>query len=258
MPTKPKATVADKKKTSPKQLTTWGWSRLMDWEKCRAMAKFKHIDKVPQPESEALAHGSEVHELAQQYAVAALKKLPPDLANFTEEFTWLQAHKRQVLVEQQYALDKAWSSTSWFESDAAKARKPPPWMRAVLDAVVPEIIKPLPWDKKLKAAELAKTVVVIDHKTGKVREENLPQLELYAMTAFAVFPHAMTVDAAFWYLDQGELSRMVHKRDQLPALQKKWAARVAPLLADVTFKPKPGRHCTWCPYRRSKGGPCEY
>jgi CRISPR/Cas system-associated exonuclease Cas4 (RecB family) len=256
MPTKPVAKT--KSAATPAQFTTWGWSRLKDWEKCPAYAFYKHLKKLKEPESSHLAYGNEVHEVVQRYSVGATKKLPEALTNFKEEAAWLVAHKRQVMVEQQYALDGKWQPTEWFDGDAVKKSKPLPWLRAVLDAVVPEVKQPLPWAKDWKKAVLEKTVIVIDYKTGKFREENQPQLEIYGLTVFAVFPQAQLVDAGFWYLDQGELDRKVFRREDLPKLQKAWLKRVTPMLNDKQFRPNPGRHCTWCAYRKSNNGPCKY
>jgi hypothetical protein len=36
----------------------------------------------------------------------------------------------------------------------------------------------------------------------------------------------------------------------------RWEKKVAVMEGDRTFAANPGRHCQWCAYAKSKGGPC--
>lgn len=239
MPTKPKQSL------SKKFFSTWSFGRFKDWKMCPLHAKLKHLDKLKERESPAMVEGTKVHEEAQLTAVGAKKRLPTSLQYFKEEFAWLRKNKSSVEVEQQLALDRRWHVTSWFESDARKEGQPMPWVRIVMDAALPD-----PKDHTV--------VHVIDHKNGKIRPEDKQQLELYAIGGFAKYEDAATISAELWYLKHGEIVKETYARSEAPNLQRAWDAKVRPMLMDRKLGPKPGRYCTFCPYRRSAGGPCKF
>src|SRR6266704_5082822 len=55
-------------------IAAWSYSRFGDYQQCPALAKYKIIDKLREPDSKAGAKGTRVHALA---AVWASKKIPP-------------------------------------------------------------------------------------------------------------------------------------------------------------------------------------
>ena len=217
------------------KFTAWSYSRLHDYDECPARASYKHLQKIPEgPKGPALLRGSEIHKLAENFGTGRLKKLPVELKLFAEEFAELVKHKRILQVEQQLALDASWQPSDWFGPQA--------WLRAVLDACYA--------DKS--------TFVVRDYKTGRVKPENIAQLDLYALVGFAYHEEVETVDAALWYTDAGEVNARNYVRADVPRLQREWTRRTKKMLADTTFKPKPGNACRWCPYTKGKGGPCRF
>lgn len=240
MPTPPKPAA----KAATKKFTAWGYTRINDYLKCPAFAKYKHLDRLPEPESDALARGSKIHELAQVHSQASSRaKCPPELQTFEQEFKGLQkvAAKRRLFAEAQWAFDAAWQPTGWFAKDA--------WVRGVVDC------------HYFYEDGERRLVKVIDYKTGKVNDAHLGQLSLYAMTAMLQYPEAEGASTELWYLDHGVLRPdppKVYDRAELPALKKEWAAKAKPLLSDAKFTPKPSKACTWCTYSRAKGGPCKY
>lgn len=224
------------------RFTAWSYSRLSDYEDCPLKAKLKHLDKVQEPSSPALQRGSDVHELAARYATGKLDVLPPELARFPEEFTDLRRRK-DVEVERQLAVTCAWQPCAWFGHDA--------WLRIVVDATYAGAT----FDEPGR--------VVIDHKTGKVRATNNDQLDLYGLVMLVYYPGVKRVDSALWYLDQGEIASRSLLRTEADTVRARWERRVAPMLADEAFAPKPGNACRWCWYGqggKAKGGPglCDF
>lgn len=225
MPTKP---------TMVKKIMAWSYSRFNDYLKCPALARYKHVDKLKEPDNAAMANGSRIHTLAEQFAGGKLAKLPTELGNFKKEFADLR--KAKPSLEQDWAFDRAWAVVSWFAPNA--------WVRIKMDAHY--------IDKK-------NVCVVIDHKTGKIYEEDHAlQRSLYAVGAFHMYPDVKTVVTKHWYLDLGEERVSTFIRTQLPALTKGWEDRTTPMLNDVRFPPTPGNHCRWCHFRKSNGGPCKF
>jgi RecB family exonuclease len=104
-------------------------------------------------------------------------------------------------------------------------------------------------------------VLVVDNKTGKVREEHLEQLKLYAMGALLKFPTVDAVDVRLWYIDANlEVPQepKLYYRKELPALKTYWLKETKAMLNDTKFAPKPSSNCRYCHFRKSNKGPCTY
>lgn len=222
MPTKPVA-----------RITAWSFSRWKDYEQCPRKAKYKHVDKLKEPGSSAMQRGSDIHTLAERYLKAELPALPNELCLFTKEFKALQ--KKKPGVEAEWAFKDDWSRTDWFNKEA--------WLRIKVDAYA--------FPKK-------KAMDVIDHKTGKPKDDHDLQLSLYAMGGFLIFPEVETITSRLWYLDAGKEDKAVFKRTELGGLRRDWLDRVKRMMTDTRFPACPGNYCRWCHFRKSNGGPCEY
>jgi CRISPR/Cas system-associated exonuclease Cas4 (RecB family) len=227
------------KKKQVYQFTAWSYSRLSDYLLCPLKAKLKHLLKMKEPESPVLARGSAVHKEAADYVLGnSPAKLPESLKLFPDEFKLFR--KLKALVETQWAFDSKWNPLpmpdGWFSPEA--------WLRIVVDTHVY-----IPKEKLID---------IVDHKTGKIRPEQMEQLELYIIGGFLKYPEAQKARARFWYLDQGEERKVEYTRDQLPALQKKWEGKVKGMMVDKNFAPRPNDKCRWCHWRAELGGPCKF
>jgi CRISPR/Cas system-associated exonuclease Cas4 (RecB family) len=218
------------------RFTAWSYSRLNDYLLCPLKAKLKHLLKLKEPESMVLVRGSAIHEMAANYISGKSRTLNKELKLFEQEFKLFR--KVKAKVETQWAFDKNWKVCDWFAPDC--------WLRLVLDA------------HHLFQGPHGDFLHIVDHKTGKIREEQKEQLELYAIGGFLKFPSAKRVKCSFWYLDQGEEVAVEFERADLPKLQKKWAAKAAPMLKDTVFAPRPNDKCRWCHWRAELGGPCKF
>lgn len=226
------------------QIRAWSYSRWRTYDDCPARARYAYIDKIATEEetSPALTRGSDIHDQARAFVVGERgEELPSALELFSDEFAILKrawANKTEdVFLEEQWAFDTEWQSVEWFAPNA--------WARVVLDAVVAD------WPDR--------RMMVIDHKTGRVRPEyHESQLSLYAIAAFSRFAVVERVHAALWYLDHGKAHFVTYERPQLEELKNQWAERTRKMLADRVFEPRPSAGCQWCPYSKSKGGPCQY
>jgi len=219
------------------KITAWSFSRLQDYRKCPQFAKYKHVDKLKEPGNKAMDRGSMIGKAAEDFILGRIKVCIPELKEFEAEF--LELRKRKASVEEQWAFDKDWGEVDWFAPDA--------WLRVKTDI----------YSFNLKA----NTLLVVDNKTGKIREEHLEQLKLYALGGFLKFPTVEFVDVRLWYLDHGvevPAEPKVYSRAELPALKAYWLKETKPMLADVRFSPKPSSNCRYCFFSKAKNGPCEY
>ena len=223
--------------TTPKtSFTAWSYSRWHDWYLCPRKAKYKFLDGRKEPPNQAMERGSQIHKDAEQYIVGNKTTNPfEEFGTFKRELDKLKK-RPDVVAEAQWTFTEDWAQTGWRDDDA--------WLRMGIDAHFP-----LP-----KAKEL----VIVDFKTGKVREENLTQLGLYALGAFMREPSIAKVHLEFWYLDAGTDQYVFYDREELEELKAAWEKRAADMFADRIFPTRPGPRCRFCFYRKSNGGPCEF
>ena len=220
-------------------VTAWSWSRLADYDQCPARCKYKHIDKLKEPQSPVLQAGNDAHKQCEDYTKRVKgATITPAMATFKEEFMALRKRLKpsQLETELRVAFDKDWNPCDWFAASA--------WLRVVID---------LTW---VEAKEARREVV--DYKTGKNRESAYPQLRLYNLVSFFMAPKIKVAHSAFWFLDQGETHEELLLEGQVEQERKDWEKKIAPMFADRVFVPKPSRACMWCNFSKAKGGKCPY
>lgn len=217
----------------PQKITSWSYSRYAVYKECPAKAKYKFIDKLPEPPSPAMERGIAIHKMAEDYVNGDLRKLPDELKLFKDEFKELKASA--PMVEETWAFTKDWDETRWNDWNNCS-------VRIKTDASC------------LDEDEL----YVIDHKTGKMREGYGDQLSLYGLAGMLKFPHIKKVHTQLWFLDSGDQVLQEYDITEMKGLLDGWNAKVAPMLNDVRFAPKPNYGCRWCAFSKSKGGPCKY
>ena len=110
----------------------WSYSRLSCFEKCPKQAEFKFIKKIKEPGSPAMDRGKDMHKLCEEYIRGNYEEMPSQLKEFEEAFEvlrdlYIHGH---VFCESDWAVDKNWEKTGWFEADT--------WGRAKVDAFVYE------------------------------------------------------------------------------------------------------------------------
>lgn len=218
-------------------ITAWSFSRYKTWFDCPFKAKLKFIDKLPEPGSPAMERGSAIHKMAEDFANGLMRTMPDELAKFKSEFLALKRAK--PACEGEWAFTSDWEETGWF----AKAPKAA-WCRVKTDVFYVEKDKT--------------TGNVIDHKTGKPKDDHAEQLSLYALAAFIKYPQLKVCHAKLWYLDSGDEVSQTFVRAQMDELKAHWNGKVKPMLSDTRFAPKPGNGCRWCHFSKSKNGPCRF
>lgn len=241
--------------SKPNQITSWSFSRYADYKQCPLKAKLKHVDKIKEPPNEAMARGTKIHDMCEDYIKGTLKVLPPECKKFAKMFRRLRRQYKKAIsgmvVEDTWAFTKDWDETTWDD-----------WVHC--------------WVRiKLDCAEYDDNGVMLvnDWKTGKFRPEKnaeyVEQLELYALAALLLHGHVEIVKPRLVYLDvgviypePGSIEELVYTRDDIPKLKKLWSKRVKPMLNDKVFAPRPNNLCYWCFFRKSNaangGGQCKY
>lgn len=217
-----------------KPITAWSYSRLSTYQKCPRQFKYKVVDRLPEPPNPAFEKGNRLDKMAESFVLGKITGMPKELRPFAKEMREL---KRQMATPQHdLSVARNWSpsySTDWNRV----------WCRSKLDATVVH----------------DRDAVVIDYKTGRIYEDaHEMQGKLYATCAFAHFPDVQTVDVEFWYFDQDATLPFSYERAEFDGLKKYWEKAVLPMFRDRRYEPNPGDACLWCPFSKSKNGPCEY
>ena len=229
-------------------ITAWSWTRYSDYKQCPRKFKYKHVDRMAEKKSPALARGGAVHDAAAEYIKGGKAPMPAELKAFAAEFKFLRAEfkKRPFIVEDDWAFRKDWSQTKWDDWTDC-------WLRIKLDCA-----RLLPGN----------ALSILDWKTGKHRPQNrqqyTEQLELYALGALVRFPDVDAVHPQLVYLDAeviypSDRESLVFKRADVDRLKETWIARTTPLFTDTTHAPNKTVLCGWCSFSKKKGGgPCEF
>lgn len=224
-------------------IPAWSFSRLDDFESCPLKAKYKYIDKIPEPplvvpegkEEHPLVRGRRIHDQADMFVTKNIE-LTDDLQTFRESFHELRTAYRErpedVYVEQQWAFTQDWQKTGWFSLDT--------WGRVILDC----------------GLITDDTMRVIDYKTGKkYPPKHSQQGQLYGLVASLRHPEVERFKTEFWYVDSGEVLEREYSRIQLQIFKDDFHQRALTMTTCTDFYPKPSAFaCRFCPYSTSEQG----
>lgn len=226
-------------------ISSWSFSKLQDFEKCKFLCYLKHDAKIPEPErplppgksEHANDRGTRVHDAAESF-VRGEGPLVPELAKFADDFNELKrrfALGGQVELEGEWGMSDEWEIAPWNTA----------WLRLKLDALV------LGDDYD---------AVVIDYKTGKKYGNEVKhgqQLQLYALVTFLRYPELEEVTAELWYLDVDERTSVTFTRDQALRFRSSFDKRGTALTTCMDFPPNPNKFtCQWCLYGPNHSGHC--
>ena len=212
----------------------WGHSKLDTFQQCKKKFEFQYIKKLPSPGNEAMARGGRMHEDIEAYLQGWITELPATILPWKERLDELKT-RPCFTSEQAVGLDKNWKPLpNWFHKDT--------WLRAKMDA---------------KACEETK-LSVVDFKSGKYRVPSDEQIELYVLVGVAQHPDVEEATAEFWFIDLDDAYSKTYHKDQFPALRKKFEQLANNLYTTEVWEEEPSRECKWCPYSKSRGGPCKF
>ena len=240
----PKLRTYKPKARTAKTIKSWSFTRYSDWNRCPAFAKYKHLDKLPEPKSDAMLRGQKIAQASEDYLLKRTNRLAKELATFKDHYKFFRAQP-SLVAEENWGFDAQWNPVPWDD-----------WNNCVLRVKI---------DIGYQWLE-DNSFNVRDGKSGKFNEyknaEYELQLDLYAAASIARYPDSKLVTSQLLYTDLGitypDEEPTVYTAKEAKAAQKAWDKRVKPMFADKTFAPRPGKYCSWCPFSKSKGGPCKF
>jgi len=243
------------------QYVPWSPSKANLAAQCALAFKFRYIDKIPAgPKGMDGVIGVIVHraqELVLLGAHSGNQALAKALAENTDPLTDEALHRILLFEEaidafkkridafcekypvQEILLEQKWGITDNFEPCAFE--DPHVMMRGILDLAL-----------FLKSGH----VVIIDHKTGKVRPAAYykAQLDIYSIFALSHLPGLVGVQAALHYVARQriEWSDPV-RRSHIEKLLRQWLISYLTRRAErvETGIATPGWHCKYCDFRET-------
>lgn len=230
-------------------ISSWSFSKIQDFERCKLATKLKHIDRIPEPErplppgktEHANDRGTRIHTSCEEYINGTSDVLDPDAdKHFGAQIDLLRVMHGDGLV----SLEGEWGmNREWEPCDYKGA-----WLRLKLDAMVMH-------DER--------TATVIDFKTGRKFGNEVKhgeQLALYQLVTFLRYPFLEKVYAELWYLDQpnDNVTSLQYTRTQGLKYRSNWDRRGHKLTTCTDWSPNPNIHsCKYCQYGPWNGGQCQ-
>lgn len=216
------------------KITAWSYSRLALYEKCPRLHKYRNIEKRSEPKAPAMLNGITVHNEAAKFLSGETDIFPISCEKFMDLF--YEMREFHPLVEQQWAFNKNWRATGWFDKKT--------WVRVIADAAIM-------YDDG--------TADIIDHKTGKRYDGDYrEQMGLFAGAMMKKFGNLTHVTTRLWYLDSGDEVIEEFTKAQAMAILETLQGNAQLMMNATRFPPQPNWTCKWCHFRAANGGPCEY
>lgn len=206
-----------------KNMPAWTYSSLEQYSTCpKKYYHLKVVRDVVDPPTVHTEWGQRVHE-ALELRIKDGSALPEGMRQWESLVGKISSLPGEKLTEMKMAVDSAYQVADWNRS----------WSRGIADLVVVN---------GYKAATL-------DYKTGKRKPSD--QLELYAAYVFSHFPKVTECATAYVWLKDRSFTKAVVKKDELPAIKKKFAVQVARLESSFerdSWPAKPSGLCReYCP-----------
>ncbi len=209
------------------------YSRLNVYEQCAFKFNSQYILKNYPDDSDnpAFVRGSAIHPQCEKYInfKTGLSTQEPSLRSEAQNavpiIDKIIGSYDLVLAEQKLAMDIKYSPASWFHKTVA--------YRAVLDMVA---IKDT-------------SAVIIDFKTGKVRnydDKDTGQLRLAAFFIFSTYPQVNDLSTTYLFLDHKQSITRKFTRKDKPGMEKTFTDLYNTVNNDKDFVPTKNQFCNWC------------
>ena len=240
-------------------------SRASDFTSCPLLYRFRTIDQLPEPPSEAAARGTVVHKVLEDLFDLPAPERTPRQAKSMVEQAWEDVRSLDPALATLFTSEAEGAEEGWLESCRQVLRR-------YFDLEDPRRLEPAEREHYVEALLDSKLLLrgfidrvdvaadgrirVVDYKSGRVPSEAyeakaLFQLKFYALVIWrtrGVVPAMLQLI----YLGSGDILRYVPDEADLLATERKaeaiWRAiRTAQETGE--WQPNPGRLCGWCAHK---------
>jgi hypothetical protein len=212
---------------TPTRLPAVSFTFHRNWENCPRQAWHVNIARDIAPaETEAMRWGTRVHEALEQHLREG-SDLPPELAHHAHLYQFPVGY--EIDAELKLGMREDGTYCDFFDSDA--------WMRGVIDVLLTKPEQP-DW------------AVIIDHKTGKIREDPT-ELRMHALLLHAYNPQIVNVKGWYNWLRDNVMGRVYDlsdtetTHDELCWVRGKIESAFT--LGERAFPPRQSGLCPYCP-----------
>lgn len=271
--------------------TSWSFSKLGDFSKCKKYFWLKHEQKVPEPErplpagktEHANDRGSRIHDNLEGYVRGDHDAMCPEGDKHfgsRVDFLRLLHQEGAVELEGEWAMDKNWDITGW-DGKWEPANElpitqlgytPKSYNIRPLRGSDSNLIKYekslwrwVPAWLRLKLDVLVHVgddeAIVIDYKSGKKwgnEVKHAQQLQLYALVTALRYPHLEMITAELWYVDTGDTTSQTFTRAQALRFKRGFELNGQAIVSCTTWPANPNKYsCQWCLYGPEHSGHCD-
>lgn len=211
----------------------WSFTRWQMFNACPAQYEWHYLFRKPRLPSPAMDRGIKIHKLAEDYVKGSIKRLPPELKRFANEFKILKAEYKKGIgfTEPDVSINSLLKRSNRMGTD---------WLIAFADFIH--------FDND--------TCTIIDYKTGRPYDKHRDQGHLYAMACLFSEPELKNIDVEFWYLDTGQTKDFFWHRGNLENMLGIWEKRTEPMFTAKKFPKKRNKFCSSCARNKKNGGDC--
>lgn len=232
---------------------------------CPLLYRFRVIDRIPEPPSQAATRGTVVHAVLEQ-----LYDLPRGSRSLEAATALVPAVWQQVLSDDEelgsfFAEDDGSLATTWLDGTEAL-------LATYFDLEDPTRLEPA--DRELAlSVELDSGLVlrgyvdrldvapdgamrVVDYKTGRAPREAFQQKALFQMRFYALALWRMKGEVPrllqLLYLGDGQVIQYQPDEDDLVAMERKLlalASAIGTAMESGDWRPSPSRLCDWCAHQ---------
>lgn len=217
-------------------IKAWSYTRYAVFKTCPFKAKLQYIDGCKEPANSAMDRGSGIHADIEAYLKDDTDRLSDNVKGCRKELMLVKALEEcNVHVEDCWAVDAELKPVDWYAPEA--------WCRAKVDC----------WYQPA-----AQTIVIIDHKTGKRRQEHIMQADLYAAMAKWMMPATRKITVKFFYVDNDEVNEFDYDSKGIQDACDEWQKRGQHMCQQTEFPQKPSNNCRFCHFSARSAGLCPH
>lgn len=222
-------------------MTPLSWSRISVYRQCPKQYQAKFLTKTYPDDSNnpAFVKGSEIHKQLELYIIRkkegsgepALCKEAQNVKPIIDHF-FTYVEPDNIFAERQIAVNQDWQQVDWFGANIK--------YRCIIDMLV----------------VLANKLVVLDFKSGKVRDYDDPlgQLHLTATILFELFPDIDEIECAYLFVEHKQTIKETFTRAQHNATKAKFSVEYLEINADTEYLPVKNKYCYFCGIKQG----CQY
>jgi putative RecB family exonuclease len=238
-------------------------SRAGDFMTCPLLYRFRVIDRLPEPPTEATARGTLVHATLERLFDLPAAERTPEAARALVGPEWERLAAAEPEVAALFGDEAGWAQ--WLRSATAivdsyftledPRRLEPAARESYVETTLPSGLRLRGYIDRLDVAPGGQ-IRIVDYKTGRAPREAYEASALFQMKFYALVIWRLRGQVPallqLMYLAEGEVLRYAPDESDLLATERKitalWQA-IERARAAGDWRPRPSRLCDWCNHK---------